>query len=396
RTEGPEVIYRFGINLGDVIIEDEDVYGHGVNVAARLEGLAEPGEIYISRPVRDQIRDRLDYFLEDKGQIEVKNIQRPVRVFRVVDDPDEAARLRRAARARISKVRRLALGAAVFASVIAYDMSPAVSPVDDPVAGVLPTVEARKGTVTLLRRSNVRRGPGTDYQIAHTLDPGYRLQVTGEVKETSGRWYQVAVPDQPDPLYLHAALGQVADAQLPDILPPLTQVEDEVVLAATAENEDLGLFAEDPTDLALVQAQDADAERGTTATEPEESLRSTEADLWVRFSLDLSGSVFTDCAHHDIPGVHRLPVDQGSGWSTISEADGSGVDLTARAYPSPEGVVVEVLPYSDVWPSEQAIRVGFPDRAAGRTERGFSERRAGFPHEQCGAFQVYVSVVDAP
>jgi len=73
--------FRIGINLGDIIVEDEDIFGDGVNVAARLEALAEPGGICISRMVRDQIRDKLAYAFEDLGEQNVKNIARPVRVY---------------------------------------------------------------------------------------------------------------------------------------------------------------------------------------------------------------------------------------------------------------------------------------------------------------------------
>jgi TolB-like protein/class 3 adenylate cyclase/Tfp pilus assembly protein PilF len=73
--------FRVGINLGDVIVEPHDIFGDGVNIAARLEGLAEPGGICVSRVVRDQVRDRLDYAFEDMGEREVKNIARPVRVY---------------------------------------------------------------------------------------------------------------------------------------------------------------------------------------------------------------------------------------------------------------------------------------------------------------------------
>jgi adenylate cyclase len=76
--------FRIGINIGDVIVDGSDIYGDGVNVGARLEGLAEPGGICISRNVRDQIRDKLDVNLEDMGEVEVKNITRPVRAFRIV------------------------------------------------------------------------------------------------------------------------------------------------------------------------------------------------------------------------------------------------------------------------------------------------------------------------
>ena len=74
--------FRIGTNLGDVIAEGGDIFGDGVNVAARLEALAEPGCIYISRIVRDQVRDRLDFAFEDLGDPQVKNLARPVRVYR--------------------------------------------------------------------------------------------------------------------------------------------------------------------------------------------------------------------------------------------------------------------------------------------------------------------------
>src|ERR1700738_3753544 len=66
-AEDKRITFRVGINLGEVIAEEDDIYGDGVNVAARLEALAEPGGICISRVVRDQIRDRLPYPFEDRG-----------------------------------------------------------------------------------------------------------------------------------------------------------------------------------------------------------------------------------------------------------------------------------------------------------------------------------------
>ena len=81
--EERQLRFRIGINVGDVIVEDGDIFGDGVNVAARLQEIAEPGEVYISRSARDQVRDKLDMPLEDLGEHEVKNIARPVRVFRV-------------------------------------------------------------------------------------------------------------------------------------------------------------------------------------------------------------------------------------------------------------------------------------------------------------------------
>jgi adenylate cyclase len=73
--------FRVGVNLGDVIVGNDDIYGDGVNIAARLEALAEPGGICISRVVRDQVRDKLSYAFEDTGEQQVKNIARPIRVY---------------------------------------------------------------------------------------------------------------------------------------------------------------------------------------------------------------------------------------------------------------------------------------------------------------------------
>jgi adenylate cyclase len=73
--------FRVGINLGDVIVDDDDIFGDGVNVAARLEALSDPGGLCISRTVRDHVRDKLPYTFEDMGEQSVKNIARPVRVY---------------------------------------------------------------------------------------------------------------------------------------------------------------------------------------------------------------------------------------------------------------------------------------------------------------------------
>src|SRR6202790_1589236 len=75
--------FRIGINLGDIIKDNRDIYGDGVNVAARLEALAEPGGICVSRVVRDQVRDKLGFAFEDMGEQRVKNIARPIRVHRI-------------------------------------------------------------------------------------------------------------------------------------------------------------------------------------------------------------------------------------------------------------------------------------------------------------------------
>jgi TolB-like protein len=76
---------RIGINLGDVIVEGDDLYGDGVNIAARIEALADAGGVFVSNTVHDHVRDRLPFVFEDLGEQQVKNIARPVRVYRVRD-----------------------------------------------------------------------------------------------------------------------------------------------------------------------------------------------------------------------------------------------------------------------------------------------------------------------
>src|SRR5437867_5677875 len=75
--------WRIGINLGDVIVEGDDLYGDGVNIAARIEALADAGGVFVANTVHDHVRDRLPFVFEDLGEQQVKNITRPVRVYRV-------------------------------------------------------------------------------------------------------------------------------------------------------------------------------------------------------------------------------------------------------------------------------------------------------------------------
>jgi adenylate cyclase len=91
--EGRRIAFRIGINLGDIIVDDGDIFGDGVNVAARLEALAEPGDIYVSGSVREQIGEKLPIAFADMGEHSVKNIARPIHVFRVERRGEAAAPL---------------------------------------------------------------------------------------------------------------------------------------------------------------------------------------------------------------------------------------------------------------------------------------------------------------
>ena len=84
--------FRVGVNLGDVIVEGDDIYGDGVNVAARLESVAAPGGIAVTQSVRDQVGNRLDLIFEDRGEQQLKNIEKPVRVYHVLlEEPESDA-----------------------------------------------------------------------------------------------------------------------------------------------------------------------------------------------------------------------------------------------------------------------------------------------------------------
>jgi adenylate cyclase len=99
--EAERIRLRIGINLGDVMIDEGDVFGDGVNVAARIEALAAPGEICVSYSVREQVGEKLPIRFTDLGEHGVKNIARPVRVYRV----ERERSLTRAPRRHRPKIR---------------------------------------------------------------------------------------------------------------------------------------------------------------------------------------------------------------------------------------------------------------------------------------------------
>ena len=145
--EDGRIIFRIGINLGDIIGDGDDIYGDGVNIAARLEALAEPGGVCISRVVRDQIRDKLPYPFDDMGEQNVKNIARPVRVYgmsaaAIASTPAVATKVPPDPALRAIRRRRAFKLAAIIAAIGVGTAGWRLWPNADPIAASVQTLSA--------------------------------------------------------------------------------------------------------------------------------------------------------------------------------------------------------------------------------------------------------------
>ncbi len=145
--EDERIIFRIGINLGDIIGDGDDIYGDGVNIAARLEALAQPGGICVSRVVRDQIRDKLPYPFEDLGEQNVKNIARPVRAYgmsaiAVASTPPFATKMPPHPALRTIRRQRAFMLVAIIAAIYVGATGWWLWPNADPIAASVQTLPA--------------------------------------------------------------------------------------------------------------------------------------------------------------------------------------------------------------------------------------------------------------
>ena len=193
-AEDRRIAFRVGINIGDVIVEAHDIFGDGVNIAARLEGVAEPGGICISQTVLNHARDKVSFEVEDAGEQTLKNIARPVHVYRVVIEPS-----RRPATPK-PEIPALALPDKPSVAVLPFtNMSgdPEQEFVSDGVAEDVITalshypslfVIARNSSFTYKRRAVDVRQVGRELGVRYVLEgsvrkAGNRIRVTAQLIE---------------------------------------------------------------------------------------------------------------------------------------------------------------------------------------------------------------------
>jgi TolB-like protein/class 3 adenylate cyclase/Tfp pilus assembly protein PilF len=170
--EDRRIEFRVGVNLGDVIVEPNDIYGDGVNVAARLEGLADPGGLCISGTAYDQVRDKVPYPFVDKGEQTVKNISRPIRVYALSADAVAAlpalastAEATRPSRYRMSRVLLAACiaGIVLVAGGLWFGIKSARAPQS--------AADSTRFSMVVLPFANLSGNPAQDY-LADAITEG--------------------------------------------------------------------------------------------------------------------------------------------------------------------------------------------------------------------------------
>lgn len=162
--EKNQIHYRIGINVGDIVVEDDDIYGDGVNVASRLEGLAVPDGIFLTTSVFDQVKDKLDLNIEDLGLREVKNIAEPIRVFSLLLDDKATALVTTITRpvepARCSWLVAVVVAAAVVIGGMVFWQTWNTSNQSPDLSTVSPT---GKPSIAVLAFDNLNSDPEHDY-----------------------------------------------------------------------------------------------------------------------------------------------------------------------------------------------------------------------------------------
>lgn len=191
--------FRIGINLGDVIVEGDNLYGDGVNVAARLEALAEPGGVNLSGTVHELVQDKLDLAFEDLGEKKVKNIDKPVRIYRL--GLDTVAKQNRGARRWLRRPWAIGLGAAaaaVLAIAVLTSTTPDVRTTNGPAVPTVAVVPF-DGIGGDPKQAEFIAGLMEDLRITLSGETGLRVISRGIVVGTDGAGGR---PNARDALYV--------------------------------------------------------------------------------------------------------------------------------------------------------------------------------------------------
>jgi adenylate cyclase len=200
-TEIPQakrIEFRIGIHLGDIIIDDNDIFGDGVNIAARLESIAVPGGISISRAVHDQVRDRINVCFDDKGEIALKNIARPVQVFAISGATESKTTVSPESKPALALPDKPSIAVLPFTNMSGDSEQDYFA--DGMVDDIITALSRFKSLFVIARNSSFTyKGKAVDIkQVGREL--GVRYVLEGSVRKSAGR---VRITGQ----LIHAATG---------------------------------------------------------------------------------------------------------------------------------------------------------------------------------------------
>ena len=245
---------RMGINLGDIIGDGRDIYGDGVNVAARLEALAEPGGICVSRVVRDQVRDKLAFAFEDMGEQQVKNITRPIRVHRIrLFDEEGVSTIRpwdQAAKLPLAMPDKPSVAVLPFTNM---SRDPEQEFLADGIAEDVITALSRYPSLFVIARNScfTYKGRAVDVkQVGHELGVRYvlegsvrkagnRIRVTAQLVEAESGKHVWAERYDRDLADIFAVQDEITDAVTVAVAPAIADAERQRAMRKAPESLDV-------------------------------------------------------------------------------------------------------------------------------------------------------------
>ncbi|MEL6337098.1 MAG: SH3 domain-containing protein [Pseudomonadota bacterium] len=383
---------RIGISLGDMIPHGQDLFGEGVNVAARVEALTPPGGICVTRAVHDQILGKIKVATQDWGEIPVKNIKRPVHVFRILHDNEEMPALaapeppRSGRRWRVVAASAAALAALALWPTSDQGLPTATAP--GPVASAetaasptTPRIEAAEAAATVRTAARLRAAPTTRSAVVGGLAKGMPVRVTGTVGSGDDRWLQVQRPSGRT-AFLHASLAEFGEAERVDSTPSEPSITSGIDAAMAGGAEVLALAT--PVDPETPAAPETRDEAPVTSADQ----------LALRVSLVTSPAAWSSCISLDDANKQLMDVAGGASWQQVHLFSSAAQPIRARVETKGDGARIQVLPYADSWGEGDAITLNLPALTPGTKARAFSSRRAPPPYTGCGRFVAYVEVLD--